>query len=113
MKKAITLFVGIVLMAGSASAQDAPRGDVAKGKTLYVSTGCYECHNYSGAGSSQGARLISPPTFQRFLAQMRRPSSVMPPYEANVLSDAQVADIYAYVQTLPKPPDANSIRLLK
>jgi mono/diheme cytochrome c family protein len=78
-----------------------------------VSTGCYQCHGYSGGGSSQGSRLISPPAYARFIAQLRKPVSVMPPYHPNVLSDAQVADIYAYVQSLPKPPNPESIQLLK
>src|SRR5689334_17686826 len=82
-------------------AQEAPRGDAKAGRDLYISTGCYQCHGYSGAGSSQGSRLIAPPAYARFLAQLRKPVSVMPPYHPNVLSDAQAADIYAYVQSLP------------
>jgi mono/diheme cytochrome c family protein len=96
----------------SASAQDAARPDAKVGQALYNASGCYECHGYSGAGSSQGPRLVSPKPFPAFLQQLRLPVSAMPPYEANVLSDAQAADIYAFVSGLPKPPDAATIKLL-
>ena len=94
-----------------AMAQDA-RPDAKRGMALYNSTGCYECHGYSGAGSSQGPRLMSPKPFPAFLQQLRLPVAVMPPYEASVLSDAQAADIYAFVSAQPKSPDASTIKLL-
>ena len=37
----------------------------------------------------------------------------MPPYRANVLSDDEVADIYAYLQSIPKSPPPDSIAALK
>lgn len=95
-----------------AAAQNAPRGDVKHGQALYISSGCYECHGYSGAGSNQGPHLVSPAPFNRFLRQLRVPGAVMPPYEATVLTDAEVADIYAFLQSQPKPPDPKSIKLL-
>jgi hypothetical protein len=36
----------------------------------------------------------------------------MPPYTAKVVSDQDLADIYAFLQSLPRPPDPKSIRLL-
>src|SRR5690242_13730731 len=92
----------LLLGAEPAVAQELPRGDAKAGQVLYESAGCYECHGHSGAGSSVGPHLVEPPPLARFLAQLRLPSAVMPPYETNVLSDAQVADIYAFVQSLPK-----------
>ena len=94
------------------TAQDAPRGDAKHGQALYNSSGCYECHGTSGAGSSQGPHLVSPAPFDRFLRQLRVPAAVMPPYEASVLSDGDVADIYAFVQGQPKPPDPATVKLL-
>jgi len=49
--------------------------------------------------------------FEGFVEQNRNPSGVMPPYEAVVLSDRQLADIYAYLQTLPGPVDPKTIKL--
>ena len=41
------------------------------------------------------------------------PRNAMPLYTAKVLPDADVADIYAWVQTLPRPAKVDSIPLLK
>lgn len=110
-KKRTLIFAGLaVALPCFAAAQPAP--DAKAGQALYNSSGCYECHGYTGGGSSQGPHLISPKPFPAFLAQLRLPAAVMPPYEASVLSDAQVADIYAYVAGLPKPADARTIKLL-
>jgi hypothetical protein len=39
-------------------------------------------------------------------------AGVMPPYRKAILSDADLADIYAYLQSIPKPPDVKSVPLL-
>jgi cytochrome c1 len=36
----------------------------------------------------------------------------MPPYTSKITSDAELADIYAFLQSLPHPPDAKNIPLL-
>jgi hypothetical protein len=36
----------------------------------------------------------------------------MPPYTAKVMSDQDFADIYAYLQSRPRPPAVQSIPLL-
>jgi hypothetical protein len=36
----------------------------------------------------------------------------MPPYTAKAVSDQDVVDIYAFLQTIPAPPPAKSIPLL-
>ena len=47
-----------------------------------------------------------PMPFGAFVFQVRTPRDQMPPYTAKVLSDAQLADIYAFVQSQPQPPKA-------
>jgi hypothetical protein len=37
----------------------------------------------------------------------------MPPYTAKVVSDQELADMYAFLQSLPHPPSVESIPLLK
>ena len=49
----------------------------------------------------------------RLAYQVRSPRDEMPPYTAKVLSDADLADIYAFVQSVPQPPKVDSIPLLK
>jgi len=36
----------------------------------------------------------------------------MPPYTGKVVSDQEMADIYAFLLTIPAPPAANTIPIL-
>jgi mono/diheme cytochrome c family protein len=85
------------------------------GKRLFTSAGCYECHGREAqGGAGTGPRLgPNPIAFAAFLRQCRQPSNQMPPYTSKVLSDAELTDIYAFVQSIPKPPDVASIPLLQ
>ena len=91
----------------------APTGNAETGKKLYLSTGCWQCHGYAGQGGA-GIRLsgrLLP--LQGFTAYIRKPTNQMPPYTEKVLPGADVAHIYAYLQTLPAAPPPASIPLLK
>jgi mono/diheme cytochrome c family protein len=93
-----------------------PAGNVERGKKLFVSAGCQLCHNGEAQGGGPGPRLAPNPNmlaFKVFAQRVRQPVNAMPPYTAKVLSDQQLADIYAFLQTVPKPPDVSTIPLLK
>jgi mono/diheme cytochrome c family protein len=113
---ALTL-TGATLAATPAFAQQAaaPSGNVEQGKALYVQVGCFACHGLAGQGAlATGPRLSRTQLpFSSFVAVLRRPLKQMPPYEAAVLPDQDVADIFAYVRQLPEPRDPKSIALLK
>lgn len=99
--------------ASSASSEAAPTGNVEKGKQLYAAYGCYECHGYQGQGSVQGARLApNPIPLTAFTAYVRSPSGEMPPYTQKVISDQDLADIHAFLKSLPQPPNVKNIPLL-
>jgi ubiquinol-cytochrome c reductase cytochrome c subunit len=89
------------------------RGNAQVGKQLFESKGCYSCHGFVGQGSREGPRLTPPLAFPAFLVQLRTPRAIMPPYKEALVSDQQVADIHAYLASLPKPPDPKTIDLLK
>jgi mono/diheme cytochrome c family protein len=99
-----------------AQAQDTPKGDAAKGKALWLADGCSYCHGavgQGGGGRAAGLRVAHQPLpFEAFLNQVRRPADEMPVYVESVLSNQDVADIFAYIQSLPPPPDLKSIRIL-
>ena len=88
-----------------AAAATAPKGNAEQGKKLYVGYGCYQCHGYEAQGSSAtGPRLGPRPLpFASFSRYVRNPSNQMPPYTTKVVSDAELADIYAYVDSRPAP----------
>jgi ubiquinol-cytochrome c reductase cytochrome c subunit len=97
----------LLLTAGILHAQDA-----ANGKKLFSSVGCYECHGRVGQGGSAGPRLAPRPVpLQVLIAYVRHPSGAMPPYTAKLVTDAQLADIHAYLASLPPP--AEDVPLLK
>jgi mono/diheme cytochrome c family protein len=104
------LFCVIGLMA-AAKAQS-PAGDAAKGKQLFIDYTCYACHGFSGQNGT-GARLVPMKMPQAaFTAYVRSPRQ-MPSFSAKVVSDAQLADVYAYLKTLPdSAPQARSVPLL-
>jgi mono/diheme cytochrome c family protein len=98
----------------AAQASAPPSGNADNGRMLYVKIGCYECHDRDAEGAGTGPRLApNPLPWAAFSHQVRQPVNSMPPYTAKVLSDAELADIYAFLQTLPKPPALASIPLLQ
>jgi len=107
------LALALVALPAAASAQDAPRGNAETGKQLFDAKACYSCHGYVGQGSREGPRLAPPMPFPAFLAQLREPRAIMPPYKEAILSDQQAADIVAYLASLPRSPDPKSIPLLQ
>ena len=89
-----------------------PTGNAENGKKLFAQYGCYQCHGYAAQGGV-GARLApNPIPFSAFTRYIRQPKGQMPPYTTKVVTDSELADIYAFLRSLPKPPDAKSIPLL-
>jgi mono/diheme cytochrome c family protein len=93
----------------------APAGNVEHGKKLFNTVGCYECHGRMGQGAAQtGAARIGPPVapFEVFKNLVREPVNEMPPYSAKAIPDQDLADIYAYLKSIPMPPKGKDIPLL-
>ena len=96
-----------------AAAAPAPAGSAAHGEQLFVSVGCYACHGTVGQGASTGPRLApNPIDFAAFQQQVRQPRQDMPRFAPQFLSDADLADIYAYLQSIPAGPSPTSVPLL-
>jgi len=116
-----TLPVVLLLAAAAANTQTpAPAGttatgDAKHGKEQFVKYTCYGCHGFSGQNGN-GARLV-PMRFPQagFIAYVRNPprANQMPSYSPKVLADMDLADIYAYIKTLPdSAPPAASVPIL-
>ena len=97
------------------SATVVPAGNVDEGKKLFASYGCYQCHGYEGQGSSAtGPRLGPRPLpLASFSKYVRRPTGQMPPYTTKVVSDSDLAKIYAFLEARPAPPPVETLPLLK
>ena len=87
-----------------------PAGKVANGGILYKKIGCYQCHANEAQGGLSGPRIgpmVVP--YARFAQYLRMPTGEMPPYTSKVLSDQDIADIYAWVSARPKPPAVDTL----
>jgi ubiquinol-cytochrome c reductase cytochrome c subunit len=98
------------LLLGAVSADAA---SAEKGKAAFVQHGCWQCHGYQGQGGVTGFKLAPDPIpFEALSAFVRTTNRNMPPYREEILSNDDLADIYAYLQSIPKGPDPASIPLL-
>jgi ubiquinol-cytochrome c reductase cytochrome c subunit len=107
--------VGLLRAAQESKKADAPSGNAENGKRLFNKNGCYECHGREGQGSSMtGPRIApNPLPFEVISSYVRKPTGEMPPYTAKVISDQELADIYAFLQSRPRPLAAKTNPLLK
>ena len=111
---AVVLALGA--LAGPARAQDAPAGDAVNGKRVFLAVGCMYCHGRAGQGGAMN--YPAPPLaktelpFEGFKGVLRQSLRDMPAYVEAVLPDKEVADIFAFLQSLPGRRPAKDIAIL-
>jgi ubiquinol-cytochrome c reductase cytochrome c subunit len=108
------LAAGVATLATFGSSAALAAGDAAKGKENFLKYGCWQCHGTMGQGSPvSGPKLAPDPipleAMSSFIRSSRR---AMPPYRVEVLPEADLADIHAYLSSVPKPADFKTIPLL-
>ncbi len=110
--KAYIVLAALVLGQAPAFAASAEHGKIA-----FMQHGCWQCHGTMGQGSiatSGGKRIApNPLPWDIFNTFVRSTNRTMPPYSEKILPAGDLEDIYAYLQSVPKPPDVNGIPLLK
>ena len=84
-------------------------GSAAAGKQMYFAYTCYGCHGFNGETGrafvgNWSSNLASEDNFIRFLRGRANvapatPSTSMPNFAENTMSDKQAKDIYAYIRT--------------
>ena len=96
-------------------------GDAEKGRAQYHSFGCYACHGFTGETGQTGVQL-NPPRLPQvaFITYVRNPPLVstgnfrMPAYGGDIVTDQSLADIYAFLESLPSgTPPLDDIELLR
>lgn len=117
--RVITLVVAAALLAAAAQAQS---GNAASGKAVYMKAGCYGCHGTMGQGGPGGRLAPKPLPMAAFTTFVRKGKlsnpranrhwAGMPPYSAKFLTDAELADIHAYLASIPEPPAPGAVPLL-
>jgi mono/diheme cytochrome c family protein len=100
------LVAGLVLLAGGLAAARAqtddaaaPAGNAQNGKMLYSDKTCERCHGMAGEGDT-GPQIAPPPAYSHYIDQLRNPIDKMPAFSKDDLSDAQAADIYAFLKSI-------------
>jgi mono/diheme cytochrome c family protein len=105
------------LAAGLVIGHAALAADAAKGKIDFTEKyGCFQCHGTEGQGSTatSAGKVLSRTQlpYEAFANFVRTTNRSMPPYREQVLPNADLQDIYAYLQSVPPPPDYKSIPIL-
>jgi len=112
----LAIAVALVLSCARARAQspaaksaDASAASVANGKRAFTSAGCVACHGAQGQGTAMGIQ-IAPPPFElpALITYVRQPTGKMPPFSAGAVSDEQLGDIYAFLDSLAPAPAASA-----
>ena len=116
----LLLAAALLFSAISATAQSSrtDRAAVTNGENAYMRVGCFTCHGTVGHGGA--APRLAPNTLPLpgFTTWVRNGTpgwsiaSGMPAFPVASLSDAELADVRAYLASLPPPPAANDIPLL-
>jgi mono/diheme cytochrome c family protein len=92
---------------------DALAASAEKGKSFYMQYGCFQCHGTVGQGGNAGPKIAPDPMpYEALVNFVRTTNRQMPPYREAVLPSEYLADIYAYLQSIPKSPDYKTIPLL-
>jgi mono/diheme cytochrome c family protein len=101
------------LLSSAALIAQTSTGDAANGKKLFLRDGCFQCHGYGGQGGAAGARIAAIGlNAQGLIHYVRAPGGAMPAYTDKVITDQELTDVWAYLQTLPKAKPAKDIPLL-
>jgi ubiquinol-cytochrome c reductase cytochrome c subunit len=114
--RTVLLSAALGLAAAVAWQTNAFAADVDKDKAAFIQHGCWQCHDFAGEGSiaTSNGRVIARTALpvDAFKSFVRNTNGAMPPYRAAVLSDDDLDNIYAYLQSLPQPKAVSDIPLL-
>lgn len=99
----------------SAAAQSSSTDTAKRGQQLYEKNMCSACHGTAGNGGERGSGpKIAPDVWplEAMKIQMRNPRQGMPRYDAKFVSDADIADIHAFLSSIKAGRKAKDIPLL-
>lgn len=88
--------------------------EATKGGQLFRQYGCSECHLSKGQGARTTGSRLGPPRIPQsaFVNYVRAPTGDMPPYTRKTISDEELADMYAFLQSVLPTPSWKTIPLL-
>src|SRR5581483_105325 len=83
-------------------ASDNPTGDATAGKAAWNERRCRRCHGETGEGGFGPDLAGRGLTYNPFKQAVRKPWGIMPTFSELYTSDQAIADMQAYLMTLPK-----------
>ena len=113
---AVLAFAPAAALAQAPSAAKPAAGNAAAGQRLFTKMSCFYCHGTEGQGSAPGIgpRIAQVPRgIESFVRYVRRPTGRMTGYSEKILTDADLADIYAFLRSLPAARPVSDIPLLE
>jgi mono/diheme cytochrome c family protein len=116
MKKLMLILSVLSSVFASHAVQAADPEAAKRGEALFMQNQCFSCHGTQGQGGERnaGPKIFPNPTpFVAFELQLRTPRNLMPRYSVQVVNDAQLKDLYAYVENMQPSPAAAQIPLLQ
>ena len=108
--KIFPIFIGIA-MPVSAWAQTVGAPSAERGRMLYQKNMCVACHGNGGERTSGPHIAPNVWPIEAKKTQLRSPRQDMPRYGEKFVSDADVADIHAFLSTIKAGPKAKDIAL--
>jgi ubiquinol-cytochrome c reductase cytochrome c subunit len=82
---------------------------ITAGKLAYMKAGCYQCHGTVGHGGVGPKLAPAPMPLEAMTAFVRYTSRNMPAYGPELLSDADLKNIHAYLRTMEPPAKVDSM----
>jgi len=102
----MTAALPMLLAIGAAAQTAAPSGNVQDGRRAFASHNCSTCHGAEGQGAT-GPRIVPPASaFSDFVRSVRQPTGVMPAVTAQAAPDSDLANIYAFLGSIERAPQA-------
>ncbi len=109
-------YMGMITAVAAAllvSATGAFAASAEKGRVAFGKNGCWQCHGWEGQGGAAGPTLARTKLpLEAVNAFVRNTNGPMPPFSKKILSDEDLADIYAFISAQPVPADPKTIPLL-
>ena len=106
------IVIGLAALAVVLGQASALAASADKGKSEFLQHGCWQCHGYQGQGGVGPKLAPNPIPFDTLSNFVRTTSRQMPPFSKQILSDEDLTDFYAYLQSVPKASDPGTIPLL-
>ncbi|MDP9147928.1 MAG: cytochrome c, partial [Acidobacteriota bacterium] len=107
----IAVLISAMVLIPFRSAHAQATGNAENGKKVFEKLGCFRCHGSAGEGMPQKEKEASPPqiagthlALKDFVKYVRAPKGQMPPFSPAQASDAELSDVYAFLQSVSSQP---------